>query len=86
MVVAIGGGCFMMFSDENSSTGYDTARSAHDAGVKRWEESLKYEDQRLNGTKTETDEEIHADAEKLQHEQDEGIAPAGMMEREMEGK
>jgi hypothetical protein len=70
---------------QNSGSSY-SARSDHDAGVKHWEETLSRKDRELNGMKTETDEEIHHDAEMLQHEQDEGISPAGMLEREIDGR
>lgn len=70
---------------DKGDVGY-TPQYTHDAGVQHWEETLRNEDQKINGMKTETDEEIHHDAEMLQHEQEEGITPAGMMQRELDGK
>jgi DNA-directed RNA polymerase subunit RPC12/RpoP len=87
LVIAGFFGLALIIGSCNPSTdsGYST-RSAHEEGVKHWEQTLSREDRELNGMKTETDEEIHRDAEMLQHEQDEGISPAGMLQREIDGR
>jgi hypothetical protein len=86
LIFALFGVAGIIGSCDHSNNSNYSARANHDAGVRHWEDTLRNEDRRLNGTKTETDEEIHRDAEMLQHEQDEGITPAGMMQRELEGK